>query len=93
MSTARGEELHDARGRNPTGEGHDHRGPRARWQAELHAVQEAFRANHGLQCGFCTPGMIMTAVELLKRNPNPTEATIRDGWRATSAAARATRTS
>jgi carbon-monoxide dehydrogenase small subunit len=38
-----------------------------------------FRANHGLQCGFCTPGMIMTAVELLKRNPNPTEDEIRDG--------------
>ena len=46
---------------------------------ELHAVQAAFRANHGLQCGFCTPGMIMTAVELLKRNPNPTEEEIRDG--------------
>jgi carbon-monoxide dehydrogenase small subunit len=46
---------------------------------ELHAVQSAFRANHGLQCGFCTPGMIMTAVELLKRNPNPTEDEIRDG--------------
>ena len=45
----------------------------------LHAVQAAFRANHGLQCGFCTPGMIMTAVELLKRNPNPTEEEIRDG--------------
>jgi carbon-monoxide dehydrogenase small subunit len=45
----------------------------------LHPVQAAFRANHGLQCGFCTPGMIMTAVELLKRNPNPTEEEIRDG--------------
>ncbi len=45
---------------------------------KLHAVQEAFRANHGLQCGFCTPGMIMTAVELLKRHPNPTEAQVRE---------------
>ena len=45
----------------------------------LHPVQAAFRAHHGLQCGFCTPGMIMTAVELLRANPNPTEAEIRDG--------------
>jgi carbon-monoxide dehydrogenase small subunit len=45
----------------------------------LHPVQAAFRAHHGLQCGFCTPGMIMTAVELLQRNPNPTEQEIRDG--------------
>ena len=45
----------------------------------LHAVQEAFRSCHGLQCGYCTPGMIMTAVELLKRNPNPTEHEIREG--------------
>jgi carbon-monoxide dehydrogenase small subunit len=45
----------------------------------LHPVQEAFRACHGLQCGFCTPGMIMTAVDLLRRNPNPTDAEIREG--------------
>jgi aerobic carbon-monoxide dehydrogenase small subunit len=45
---------------------------------KLHAVQESFRANHGLQCGFCTPGMIMTAVELLKRHPNPTEQQVRE---------------
>ena len=45
----------------------------------LHPVQAAFRANHALQCGFCTPGMIMTAVELLTHNPNPTEQEIRDG--------------
>jgi carbon-monoxide dehydrogenase small subunit len=45
----------------------------------LHPVQAAFRANHGLLCGFCTPGMIMPAVELLQRNPNPTEQEIRDG--------------
>jgi carbon-monoxide dehydrogenase small subunit len=46
---------------------------------KLHAMQEAFRANHGLQCGFCTPGMIMTAVELVERFPNPTEAQVREG--------------
>lgn len=44
---------------------------------KLHAVQESFRAHHGLQCGFCTPGMIMTAVELLRRYPNPTEEQVR----------------
>jgi carbon-monoxide dehydrogenase small subunit len=45
----------------------------------LHPVQAAFRKHHGLQCGFCTPGMIMTAVELVRRNPNPTEEEIREG--------------
>ena len=45
----------------------------------MHAVQAAFKACHGLQCGFCTPGMVMSAVELLKHNPNPTEAEIREG--------------
>jgi carbon-monoxide dehydrogenase small subunit len=40
---------------------------------QLHPVQEAFIACHGLQCGFCTPGMVMTAVCLLKRNPKPSE--------------------
>ncbi len=44
---------------------------------QLHAVQNGFWEEHGLQCGFCTPGMIMTAVELLQRNPNPSEAEIR----------------
>ena len=44
----------------------------------LHPVQEAFREHHGLQCGFCTPGMIMTAVDLLKRIPNPTEEQVRE---------------
>ena len=44
---------------------------------ELHALQEAFRECHGLQCGFCTPGMIMTAADLLQNNPAPTEEEIR----------------
>ena len=43
----------------------------------LHAVQEAFREKHGLQCGFCTPGMIMTTVDLLGRNADPTDDEIR----------------
>jgi carbon-monoxide dehydrogenase small subunit len=45
----------------------------------LHALQTAFWEKHGLQCGFCTPGMIMCAHDLLQRNPNPTEAEIRHG--------------
>jgi carbon-monoxide dehydrogenase small subunit len=44
---------------------------------DLHPLQEAFWADHGLQCGFCTPGMIMAAADLLKRNPNPTEHEVR----------------
>jgi len=44
----------------------------------LSTVQQAFQDHHGLQCGFCTPGMVMTATALLKENPNPTEAEIRD---------------
>jgi aerobic carbon-monoxide dehydrogenase small subunit len=46
---------------------------------KLHAVQEGFWEKHGLQCGFCTPGMIMTAKSLLEKNKNPTEAEIREG--------------
>jgi carbon-monoxide dehydrogenase small subunit len=42
-------------------------------------VQQGFWEKHGLQCGFCTPGMILTAVDLLKRNPHPSEAEIRHG--------------
>jgi len=46
---------------------------------DLHPVQAAFRQEHGLQCGFCTPGMVMAAVGLLSENPNPTEAEVRGG--------------
>jgi carbon-monoxide dehydrogenase small subunit len=45
--------------------------------SELHPVQAAFKEHHGLQCGFCTPGMIMTAVDMLRRVPKPDEPTIR----------------
>jgi carbon-monoxide dehydrogenase small subunit len=44
---------------------------------ELHPLQEAFRDNHGLQCGFCTPGMLTTLLEFLRDNPNPTEQEVR----------------
>ena len=44
---------------------------------ELHPIQQGFWEEHGLQCGFCTPGMIMTTYDLLSRNPNPTEGEIR----------------
>jgi len=47
--------------------------------AQLHPLQEGFFQEHGLQCGFCTPGMLMTASALLSANPNPTEAEIRRG--------------
>ncbi len=46
---------------------------------ELHPLQQGFWEEHGLQCGFCTPGMIMAAVTLLNDNPRPTEAQIREG--------------
>ena len=45
---------------------------------ELHPMQAAFREHHGLQCGFCTPGMIMSAIDLVKRNPSPSETEIRE---------------
>jgi len=44
----------------------------------LHPMQEAFRDNHGLQCGFCTPGMVMSAIDLVKHNPDPSETEIRE---------------
>ena len=46
---------------------------------ELHPMQEAFRTHHGLQCGFCTPGMVMTAVALVENNPDISENDIREG--------------
>jgi len=46
---------------------------------ELHPVQQAFHESHALQCGYCTPGMVMASVSLLRENPNPTEAEIRQG--------------
>jgi aerobic carbon-monoxide dehydrogenase small subunit len=46
---------------------------------ELHPMQAAFRQHHGLQCGFCTPGMVMTALDIVKNNPNPSEAAVRSG--------------
>jgi aerobic carbon-monoxide dehydrogenase small subunit len=45
---------------------------------QLHPMQEAFRENHGLQCGFCTPGMVMSAIDLLRVNPKPSERQIRE---------------
>jgi carbon-monoxide dehydrogenase small subunit len=45
----------------------------------MHPMQEAFREHHGLQCGYCTPGMVMAAISLLKEIPDPTEAQVREG--------------
>ncbi len=44
---------------------------------ELHPMQAAFKEHHGLQCGFCTPGMVMSAIDILRRHPNPSEETVR----------------
>lgn len=46
---------------------------------KLHPVQDAFRRHHGLQCGFCTPGMVLTAVDLIARDPDQTERSVREG--------------
>ncbi|MGH9057802.1 MAG: (2Fe-2S)-binding protein [Acidimicrobiales bacterium] len=46
---------------------------------KMHPMQEAFREHHGLQCGFCTPGMVMAAVSLIDEHPHPTEAEVREG--------------
>jgi aerobic carbon-monoxide dehydrogenase small subunit len=46
---------------------------------QMHPVQQAFRERHGLQCGFCTPGMVMAIVSLLRENPHPTEKQVRSG--------------
>ena len=45
----------------------------------LHPMQQAFHENHGLQCGFCTPGMVMSAIEFVEKNPNPSEQDVREG--------------
>ena len=45
---------------------------------KMHPMQEAFKKKHGLQCGFCTPGMVMSAIDLLKNNKNPSDTEIRD---------------
>jgi carbon-monoxide dehydrogenase small subunit len=50
----------------------------AKADGTLHPMQEAFRQHHGLQCGFCTPGMVMSAIDLVKNFPNPTEDQIRE---------------
>ncbi len=50
---------------------------------KLHPLQQAFWDKHGLQCGFCTPGMIMTAYELIKHNPSPSESEVRHGLEGT----------
>jgi len=49
----------------------------AKPDGSLHPMQAAFRDHHGLQCGYCTPGMVMSAIDLVKRHPNPSEETIR----------------
>jgi len=46
---------------------------------EMHPMQRAFQEHHGLQCGFCTPGMVMAATSLLEENPSPTEREVREG--------------
>ena len=51
----------------------------AQADGRLHAVQEAFWNEHGLQCGFCTPGMLMITKQIIERNPNPTDTEIREG--------------
>jgi carbon-monoxide dehydrogenase small subunit len=59
-------------------DGHEVRTVEGMAQAsELHPIQEGFKEEHGLQCGFCTPGMMMSAMALLERNPDPTEEEIR----------------
>jgi len=62
-----------------TAEGLAMRGAGEAGGGELHPVQRAFRREHGLQCGFCTPGMVLASVSLLQENPQPTEAQVRMG--------------
>ena len=68
---ANGQQVTTAEGLATTGEGEA--------GGELHPVQAAFRQEHGLQCGFCTPGMVMATIGLLSENPHPTEAEVREG--------------
>jgi aerobic carbon-monoxide dehydrogenase small subunit len=68
---ANGQQVTTAEGLATKGEGET--------GGELHPVQAAFRQEHGLQCGFCTPGMVMATVGLLSENPDPTEAEVREG--------------
>ena len=60
---------------------------------KLNALQQAFRDHHGLQCGFCTPGMLITLTEFLREHPDPQEAEVREALREIYAAARDTRAS
>ena len=73
-----GEELHRPHRTGRRRRGHDDRGP-LRTVTALHPMQAAFWEKHGLQCGFCTPGMIMAAADLLARNPTPSDEEIRHG--------------
>ena len=76
---ARGQQVTTAEGLATQGASEGGMGRRAGGGEELHPVQAAFRQEHGLQCGFCTPGMVMAAVSLLEENPHPTEAEVREG--------------
>ena len=51
----------------------------AQSDTNMHPMQDAFREHHGLQCGYCTPGMVMSAIDLVQRNPSPSEEQIREG--------------
>ena len=53
--------------------------PGAPEEADLHPVQQAFREHHGLQCGYCTPGMVLAALSLLREDPEPTDESVREG--------------
>jgi len=76
---ARGQQVTTAEGLATQGASEGGMGRGAGGGGELHPVQAAFRQEHGLQCGFCTPGMVMAAVSLLEENPHPTEAEVREG--------------
>ncbi len=72
-----GEIVHDACGASRRRAGHDNR--RHRHSGKLHPMQAAFRECHALQCGFCTPGMIMSAIDLVQNSPTLDEAAVRHG--------------